>query len=616
MTDQAADEGSSPRRGLPIAWLLALTLGGLVLLAAVPPVVLGYLGARDNTARLLRDRAELTLDAVIDPVSARLERMRDQLAYVARAVQAGDIDPADDAATRPFLLGALAATPQVARITHVRPDRTVTFYDRDRRGAVTEAVTEAAEERLARDEAAGSREQRWVGPLWSPTLLEPIVTLRQPLTVAGAYAGTVVAAITVRSIAREVADAAAGLDATPFVLLGEDRVLAHPLLAAGLWTRPPDGGLLPRLGDVGDLTLAAIWAERNPLSSNAPFRNAEGHWNLGPEGYAAFTYREVDGFGDRPWLFGVHYPAALTRRERWIVLGIGLAGVLLLVLALAVAVRVAGRLSRPVLELADAARRIERLDFSAPVAYRPGPIAEVDAARRAFARMGQVLARTQVYLPRRLTERLLASGDGAAAAAAASELREVTVVFCDLEGFTAFARGRPAQEVADYVNGLLRRVGPAIEATGGTIDKYTGDGVMAFWGAPEHQPDHAARALAAVREIGVEVATFNARRRARGLPACRLRVGLHAGPAIVGNVGFEGRVDYTAMGEAVNAAQRLEQRGRGLGAPGEEVVVVAGAAALDAAPPDAAAWAEPLEPRPGLPPACRLHLGAEERAPA
>ena len=134
MTDQAMGEGSSQRRGLPIAWLLALTLGGLVLLAAVPPVVLGYLGARDNTARLLRDRAELTLDAVIDPVSARLERMRDQLAYVAQAVLAGDIDPADDAAMRPFLLGALAATPQVSRITHVRPDRTVTFYDREGRG--------------------------------------------------------------------------------------------------------------------------------------------------------------------------------------------------------------------------------------------------------------------------------------------------------------------------------------------------------------------------------------------------------------------------------------------------------------------------------------------------
>jgi class 3 adenylate cyclase len=101
--------------------------------------------------------------------------------------------------------------------------------------------------------------------------------------------------------------------------------------------------------------------------------------------------------------------------------------------------------------------------------------------------------------------------------------------------------------------------------------------------------------------------TFNASRRARGLPTCRLRVGLHAGPAIVGNVGFEGRVDYTAMGEAVNAAQRLEQRGRGLGALGEEVVVVASTAAFEAAPPDAATRAEPLEPRPGLPPAFCLH---------
>jgi adenylate cyclase len=237
-------EGSSWRRGLPIAWLLALTLGGLVLLAAVPPVVLGYLGARDNTARLLRDRAELTLDAVIDPVSARLEGMRDQLAYVAQAVLAGAIDPAD-AAMRPFLLGALAATPQVSRIAHVRPDRTVTFYDREGRGAVTEAASELALEQLARDEVAGTREQRWVGPVWSPTLLEPIVTLRQPLTVDGVLAGTVVATVTVRSLAREVEDAAAGLDATPFILLGEHRVLVHPLLAAGPWRRPPAAGSCP-----------------------------------------------------------------------------------------------------------------------------------------------------------------------------------------------------------------------------------------------------------------------------------------------------------------------------------------------------------------------------------
>ena len=288
-------------------------------------------------------------------------------------------------------------------------------------------------------------------------------------------------------------------------------------------------------------------------------------------------------------------------------LGIGLAGILLLVLALVIAGRIAGRLSRPILELADAARRIERLDFSAPVAYRPGLIAEADTALRAFARMGEVLARTQVYLPRRLIQRLLASG----ADTGASEQREVTVMFCDLEGFTAFARGRPAAEVADYVNSLMSRLGPAIEATGGTIDKYTGDGVMAFWGAPEQQPDHAARAFAAAREIEVEVTTFNAHRRARGLPACRLRVGLHIGNAIVGNVGFEGRVDYTAMGEAVNVAQRLEQRGRGLGALTEEIVVVASAATIYAVPPDAVARAEPIELRPDLPPACRLYFNAE-----
>ena len=165
---------------------------------------------------------------------------------------------------RLFLLGALAATPQVSRITYIRPDRTVTFYDREGRETVTEAASDPGLlERFELDKVATTREQRWVGPVWSPTLLEPVVTLRQPLTVDGSFAGTVVAAVTIRSLAREVGDAAAGLDATPFILLGEDRVLAHPLLTAGPWRRPLDGGLLPKLDDVG----TSRWPRSGPSAT-------------------------------------------------------------------------------------------------------------------------------------------------------------------------------------------------------------------------------------------------------------------------------------------------------------------------------------------------------------
>ena len=165
----------------------------------------------------------------------------------------------------------------------------------------------------------------------------------------------------------------------------------------------------------------------------------------------------------------------------------------------------------------------------------------------------------------------------------AGERREVTVMFTDLENYTGFSRDRPADETAAYLNTLLARIGPVIEETGGTIDKYIGDAIMAFWGAPEPRPDHAAAACRAACANAELVTAFNRERRAQGLDACRMRIGLHTGPVVVGNIGFEGRMDYTIIGEVVNMAQRLEQAGRRLIGAGEEVVVLISAATREAA---------------------------------
>jgi adenylate cyclase len=159
----------------------------------------------------------------------------------------------------------------------------------------------------------------------------------------------------------------------------------------------------------------------------------------------------------------------------------------------------------------------------------------------------------------------------------------LTVMFTDLENYTGFSRDRPADETAAYLNTLLARIGPAIEASGGTIDKYIGDAIMAFWGAPEPRADHAAAACRAACSIAELVTAFNRERRARGLDACRMRIGLHTGPVVVGNIGFEGRMDYTIIGEVVNMAQRLEQAGRRLLGDGEEVIVLMSATTREAA---------------------------------
>jgi hypothetical protein len=97
--------------GTPLAWLLSLVLAALVLATVVPVVLLGYLGAQDNTSRLLRDRSELVLDVVIDRIAVHLGPVRAQLAYAAEAVRRGALDPQDEVAMRAYIAGSLAGAP-------------------------------------------------------------------------------------------------------------------------------------------------------------------------------------------------------------------------------------------------------------------------------------------------------------------------------------------------------------------------------------------------------------------------------------------------------------------------------------------------------------------------
>lgn len=148
-----------------------------------------------------------------------------------------------------------------------------------------------------------------------------------------------------------------------------------------------------------------------------------------------------------------------------------------------------------------------------------------------------------------------------AAAAADGALRkqdDVTVLFGDLVGFTAFSETAELEEVAELLRGYCSRSVEAIFGEGGTLDKFIGDCVMAFFGAPMSQVDHAARGVRAAIEIQNAIDDWNASRRSSGLPEVRCRIGLNSGPVVVGDVGSEQRVDYTVLGNTVNVAARLE----------------------------------------------------------
>ena len=138
--------------------------------------------------------------------------------------------------------------------------------------------------------------------------------------------------------------------------------------------------------------------------------------------------------------------------------------------------------------------------------------------------------------------------------------KDCTVLFSDLRGFTSFSESQPAKKVIEVVNYYLNEMTEAILAAGGTLISYMGDGIMAVFGAPMDQPDHADRALVAAREmIGPRLQEFNGWLRQQGYDAgFRMGVGLNSGTVMAGNVGAEARVEYTAIGDTTNTASRLE----------------------------------------------------------
>jgi adenylate cyclase len=150
------------------------------------------------------------------------------------------------------------------------------------------------------------------------------------------------------------------------------------------------------------------------------------------------------------------------------------------------------------------------------------------------------------------------SEDPANALRAGGSARDLTVLFCDARGFTTLSETMPPDELINYLNTFLAELSDEVLKTGGTIDKYIGDCVMAFWNAPLYMDDHVDRALDATFAIHAAEERLNARFTADGQPAVAFGVGLNTGPANVGLMGSPTRMEYSCVGDTVNVSARLQ----------------------------------------------------------
>ncbi|HXD98652.1 MAG TPA: cache domain-containing protein [Candidatus Acidoferrum sp.] len=248
-----------------------------------------------------------------------------------------------------------------------------------------------------------------------------------------------------------------------------------------------------------------------------------------------------------------------------ILLVVAVAGVLLALLG---AVLVARRVSRPVLTLAGGARRVAAGDFTTAVTITQrdelGELAttfnEMVGGLRERERVRDELERT-ARLKRFFSPHLADVLSGGDESLLESHRREITVVFCDLRGFTAFAEAADAEEVMRLLRDYHAAVGPLVFAYEGTLERFTGDGLMVFFNDPVPCPDPAARAVrmtVAMRDgVGALLEGWRRRGHALGFGA-----GIAMGYATIGRIGFEGRFDYAAIGTVTNLSARLCQEAR------------------------------------------------------
>lgn len=528
----------------PVA--LTAGIGAFVLVAVLSVLAVGAWSGYRNTADLLRQKAALVVDAAVARLALHLGAAEDQTVFVARALSDGEVLRGDLDAFIPMLGGALAATPQINALYFLDAEYRLTGVERDGDGIVPVFAGLALDPDMRQiiAEAADRHDPYWADLLWRDTFDALHVNLRTPVWRDGAFQGVVLALVSVPSLSLLIGDLESQFGYNAYILLDEQRVLAHPLLQFGFpgltrWNP------MPTLAELGDPVLNIMWRDHagdTPLTELVA--GARGHTAmLGSDRYV-FLYKEVAGFGPRPWLVGTYLQArGLTDEiDRLYVALLACAG--LIAAAVGVAGWVGVSIARPARRLAAAAAALPSPALPAPP---PAPIPgsrfrELDQAIAAFNAMRARQHGLNAHAPRHLVGRLEAGGR---LGRTWSERRDITVLAVRLPSSVA------------RIEDLLAGIAAAVLDTGGVVEIAGAGGVLAWWGGLDTDTDVGAdtarHALAAARRIAALPG--------RPESGVGIGIGLDRGEAPVMALLVGDRVTITAGGPVPARAEALARLG-------------------------------------------------------
>ena len=413
-------------------------------------------------------------------------------------------------------------------------------------------------------------------PVWTeyrdtPVGAEPGIAISSKLVVYGHYLGVITVGIDLDRLARFLTALKVTRHGRAFILAPGNRLLSAGEIdgTGGGWhdlsaVKDPLAHSIGAAIDINHIDLSNMPAPRT-IEVTTMMGNINQYVTFTPLPFRHWVIATVipgeDILGDIP---------AATRRLGFLVIG--------LVAAVSIIGAIAAHrlVSRPIAGIAGDMHRIERFHLD-NLTYRPSRLRELDELSRAMRLMGSGLSAFRKYLPADLVEILIREG---IEAKPGGRTQPLTVLFTDLAGFTGLTESEP-DRIVEILGDHLDFMSRIVIANAGTVDKFIGDSVMAFWNAPTSNPNHALSACKAALECRAAFQKSEIGMNAAGMGKVGLRIGVNSGATLVGNIGSSDRLNYTAIGDVVNVASRLESVNKRYGTEiliGEATAEAAGAA--------------------------------------
>jgi len=376
----------------------------------------------------------------------------------------------------------------------------------------------------------------------------PVIQVGYPIVNDHGYIGTVSANITFTVLSQFLVAHRASPNSATLIIDHADRIIAHPNPASGV--RLVNGQ--PAQASLSDLTDPAIAAAVRERAAQHADRLQFTLPN-GTEDFALFS--AFPPSFKKPWEVLIVGPTDdfignLKRTNQNLEVFIALLTLVEVVLIILVARAIAN----PIEAASDRMDRIGTLDFSeapAPKSF----IREIYHLQNGVRLMSHSLRSFAAFVPVGIIRQLMETGKPLTLS---GEARFLSIFFTDLENFSTISEHLTPDELIRQVSTYFEVVTTAVTQESGTIDKFIGDSVMAFWGAPAPVEDHVFRSCVAAVRSAYRMQRLNERWEREGRPRMRVRIGLHSDEVVVGNIGSSDRLSYTVMGDGVNVASRLE----------------------------------------------------------